>query len=58
MKRLEKIEVPMSAFNDQPMFKKLQNLVEQTEVTQNNIFTELEALKPSILDKAFEGVQV
>jgi len=57
LKKLEKIEVPVPDYNKQLWFNKLQNKVEQIKQAQADNEIELEALMPSILDKAFRGGQ-
>ncbi|WGC19191.1 restriction endonuclease subunit S [Enterobacter ludwigii] len=55
MKRLEKIKVPVPDYDKQLGFNQLQNYVEKIKQAQSENATELEALMPSILDKAFKG---
>lgn len=55
MKRLEKIEVPVPDYLKQLWFNKLQQKVLAIKNAQKENETELEALVPSILDKAFKG---
>jgi len=55
MKRLEKIEVPIPPYDKQLWFNRLQAQVAAIQQTQANNQTELDALLPSILDKAFKG---
>lgn len=55
MKRLEKIKVPVPDYDKQLWFNQLQNYVEKIKQAQAENETELEALMPSILDKAFKG---
>ena len=55
MKRLEKIKVPVPDYDKQLWFNQLQNYVEKIKQAQSENATELEALMPSILDKAFKG---
>lgn len=55
MKRLEKIEVPVPDYDKQLWFNQLQSYVENIKQAQSENATELEALMPSILDKAFKG---
>jgi len=55
LKKLEKIEVPIPDYAKQLWFNDLQNKVENIKRAQKENETELEALMPSILDKAFKG---
>ena len=55
MKRLEKIKVPVPDYDKQLWFNQLQGYVEKIKQAQSENATELEALMPSILDKAFKG---
>lgn len=55
LKKLEKIEVPVPDYNKQIWFNQLQSYVEKIKQAQAENETELEALMPSILDKAFKG---
>lgn len=55
MKRLEKIKVPVPDYDKQLWFNQLQSYVEKIKQAQSENATELEALMPSILDKAFKG---
>ncbi|HGE6067328.1 TPA: restriction endonuclease subunit S [Vibrio cholerae] len=55
MKRLEKIKVPVPDYDKQLWFNQLQSYVEKIKQAQSGNATELEALMPSILDKAFKG---
>ncbi|MFT6906017.1 MAG: type I restriction enzyme S subunit [Oleiphilaceae bacterium] len=55
MRRLEKIEVPVPNYNEQLWFNKLQKKVSEIKDAQKENETELIALMPSILDKAFKG---
>ena len=55
MKRLEKIKVPVPDYDKQLWFNQLQNHVEKIKQAQSENEIELEALMPSILDKAFKG---
>lgn len=55
MKRLEAIEVAIPDYKNQLWFNTLQNKVEDIKKAQKENETELEALMPSILDKAFKG---
>ena len=55
MKRLDKIKVPVPDFDKQLRFNQLQSYVKKIKQTQSENETELEALMPSILDKAFKG---
>tara|TARA_Y100000052_G_C2947161_1_gene84643 strand:+ start:130 stop:1281 length:1152 start_codon:yes stop_codon:yes gene_type:complete len=55
LKKLEKIEVPVPDYDKQLWFNQLQSYVEKIKQAQLENETELEALMPSILDKAFKG---
>lgn len=55
MKRLEKIKVPVPDYDKQLWFNQLQSYVEKIKQAQLETEIELEALMPSILDKAFKG---
>ncbi|MEI8594460.1 restriction endonuclease subunit S [Photobacterium sp. Hal280] len=55
MKRLEKIKVPVPDYDKQLWFNQLQSYVEKIKQAQSENATELEALMPSILDRAFKG---
>lgn len=55
MKRLEKIKVPVPDYDKQLWFNQLQSYVEKIKQAQSENEIELEALMPSILDKAFKG---
>ncbi|EGR3219265.1 restriction endonuclease subunit S [Vibrio parahaemolyticus] len=55
MKRLEKIEVPVPDYDEQCWFNQLQSYVAKIKQAQSENEIELEALMPSILDKAFKG---
>ena len=55
MKRLEKIEVPVPDYDQQLWFDNLQAKVAGIRQAQSDNKTELEALLPAILDKAFKG---
>lgn len=55
LKKLEKIEVPVPDYQKQLWFNQLQYKVEQIKQAQAENAVELEALMPSILDKAFKG---
>jgi type I restriction enzyme S subunit len=55
IKRLEKITVPVPDYNKQLWFDQLQEKVLHIQHAQAENATELEALMPSILDKAFKG---
>lgn len=55
MKRLEKIKVPVPDYDKQLKFNQLQRYVEKIKQAQSENETELKALMPSILDKAFKG---
>lgn len=55
LKKLENIEVPVPDYDKQLWFNQLQNYVEKIKQAQSENETELEALMPSILDKAFKG---
>lgn len=53
--KLEAIEVPIPSFEKQLWFDKLQSKVGEIINVQSQTATELNALLPSILDKAFKG---
>ena len=55
MKRLEKIEVPVPAYDKQLWFDSLQSKAAALKQAHAANQTELDALLPSILDKAFKG---
>lgn len=55
LKKLEKIEVPIPDYQEQLKFNKLQQKVSDIKNAQKENKKELEALMPSILDKAFKG---
>lgn len=55
LKKLENIEVPVPDYDKQLWFNQLQSHVEKIKQAQSENATELEALMPSILDKAFKG---
>ncbi|HFQ5289399.1 TPA: restriction endonuclease subunit S [Vibrio vulnificus] len=55
LKKLENIEVPVPDYDKQLWFSQLQSYVEKIKQAQSENATELEALMPSILDKAFKG---
>lgn len=55
LKRLAKIEVPIPDYDKQLWFNRLQVQVVAIQQAQANNQTELDALLPSILDKAFKG---
>lgn len=55
LKKLEKIEVPIPPFDRQVWFNDLQAKVEAINEAQANNQTELDALFPAILDRAFNG---
>lgn len=55
MNRLEKIEVPVPDYDKQLWFNQLQSYVAKIKQAQSENDTELEALIPSVLDKAFKG---
>lgn len=55
LKKLENIEVPVPDYDKQLWFNQLQSYVEKIKEAQSENATELEALMPSILDKAFKG---
>lgn len=55
LKKLEKITVPVPDYNKQLWFDQLQEKVLHIQHAQAENATELEALMPSILDKAFKG---
>jgi len=53
--KLEKLEVPVPDYDKQLWFNQLQSYVEKIKQAQSENGTEIEALMPSILDKAFKG---
>ena len=55
IKKLEKIEVPIPPYEKQLWFNHLQQKVATIQQAQAGNQTELDALLPSILDKAFKG---
>lgn len=55
MARLNKFTVPVPDYDKQLWFNQLQSYVEKIKQAQSENATELEALMPSILDKAFKG---
>lgn len=55
LKKLEKIEVPIPPYEKQIWFNHLQEKVAAIQKTQADNQTKLDALVPSILDKAFKG---
>ena len=55
MKRLDKIEVPVPDYKKQLWFNQLQQKVALIKQAQTDNAVELDALMPSILDKAFRG---
>ncbi|WP_335921793.1 restriction endonuclease subunit S [Shewanella chilikensis] len=55
LKKLENIEVPVPDYDKQLWFNQLQSYVEKIKQAQSENEIELEALMPSILDKAFKG---
>ena len=55
MARLNKFTVPVPDYDKQLWFNQLQSYVEKIKQAQSENATELEALIPSILDKAFKG---
>jgi type I restriction enzyme S subunit len=55
MKRLEKIEVPVPAYEKQLQFNRLQAQATVIQQAQAENQTELDALLPAILDRAFKG---
>ncbi len=55
MKRLEKIEVPIPPYEKQLRFNRLQAQVAAIRQAQTDNQTELDALLPAILDRAFKG---
>jgi len=56
MKRLEKIEVPIPDYEKQLWFNRLQAHASAIQQAQTDNQAELDALLPSILDRAFKGV--
>ena len=55
LKKLEKIEVPVPAYDKQLWFDSLQTKAAAIKQAQSANQTELDALLPAILDKAFKG---
>ena len=55
LKKLEKIEVPIPSYNKQLWFNRLQSQAVSIAKSQANNQTELDALLPAILDRAFKG---
>jgi type I restriction enzyme S subunit len=55
LKKLEKIEVPIPNFDKQLWFNRLQAQVAAITQAQADNQTELDALLPAILDRAFKG---
>lgn len=55
LKKLEKIEVPVPDYDKQLWFNQLQSYVAKIKQAQSENEIELEALMPSVLDKAFKG---
>ena len=55
LKKLEKIEVPVPDYDKQVWFNQLQEQVHEVQQAQAANEVELNALMPSILDKAFKG---
>jgi type I restriction enzyme S subunit len=55
LKKLEKIEVPVPGYDKQLWFNQLQSYVAKIKQAQSENEIELEALMPSVLDKAFKG---
>lgn len=55
MKRLEKIKVPIPDYDKQLWFNRLQAQAAAITQAQANSQTELDALHPAILDRAFKG---
>ena len=55
MKRLEKIKVPIPDYDKQLWFNRLQQKVAAIQQAQAGNQTELDALLPAILDRAFKG---
>ncbi len=55
LKKLEKIEVPVPDYNKQLRFDSLQTKVTAIKQAQSDNQTELDALLPALLDKAFKG---
>jgi len=55
LKKLEKIEVPVPDYEKQLWFNQLQSYVAKIKQAQSENEIELEALMPSVLDKAFKG---
>ena len=55
LKKLEKIEVPVPNYNKQLWFDNLQSKSATIKQAHSENQTELDALLPAILDKAFKG---
>lgn len=55
LKKLEVITVPVPAIKKQLWFDELQAKVAEADRVQQKAIAELEALMPSILDRAFQG---
>ena len=55
LKKLEKIEVPVPAYDKQLWFDRLQTKAAAIKQAHSDNQTELDALLPAILDKAFKG---
>jgi len=55
LKKLEKIEVPIPAYDKQLWFNRLQAQTAAVSQAQTDNQTELDALFPAILDRAFKG---
>ncbi len=55
MKGLANIRVPIPPYDKQLWFDDLQHKVQQAERLREEVGTELDALLPSVLDKAFKG---
>lgn len=55
LKKLAQIEVPVPKYEEQLWFNRLQAKVREMLAAQEDTKTELDALLPSILDKAFKG---
>ncbi len=55
LNKLEKIEVPIPLYDKQLWFNRLQAQVAAIQQTQVDSQVELDALLPSLLNKAFKG---
>ena len=55
LKKLAEIEVPVPDYREQLWFDRLQAKIREMLVTQQDAETELDAMLPSVLDRAFQG---